>query len=211
MRRRVVRGLHVHIDGGRYAPVLLPISTVAGARITTIEGLSVGRSPTRCNSVGSPSRCLNVAIAVRHVDGGGGPGCATSRGDEDDINSRHNQSMPLRDLIRGEARPFASEQARRQRIVNRAFWRCRGAVSLLRLWLPEGRSFLHARRRAAGGSSVSDGDPAQMVGIRIAPDGAVTVFFAHDRCGQGALTSLAMIVAEGWRLTPPRSPWKWRR
>ncbi len=58
----------VHVDGAAVRSCVLPVATVAGKRITTIEGLAwPGRraGATRCSRPGSTNRCRSAAIASR--------------------------------------------------------------------------------------------------------------------------------------------------
>src|ERR1700693_1252056 len=109
--------------------------------------------------------------------------------------------MPLRDLSAREARHFAGEPSRRQLIVNRALALSRRGF--IAATLSAGGSVLFYMR--VGSQSVAAASSAAILlngWIRIASDGAVTVFSRTTELGQGALTSLAMIVAEEWALDP---------
>jgi isoquinoline 1-oxidoreductase subunit beta len=109
--------------------------------------------------------------------------------------------MPLRDLSAGEARHFAGERPGRERTVNRALALSRR--SFMAATLAAGGSVLFYMR--AGSQPVTAGSPTAILlngWIRIAPDGAVTVFSRVTELGQGALTSLALIVAEELALDP---------
>ncbi len=109
--------------------------------------------------------------------------------------------MPLRDLSAGQARHIAGEQSERQRTVTRAL-----AVSrrgFIAATLGVGGSVLFYMRAGSQPVAAASARATLLNGwIRIAPDGAVTVFSRTTELGQGALTSLAMIVAEELALDP---------
>src|ERR1700674_5790143 len=109
--------------------------------------------------------------------------------------------MPLRHLSARYPRHFARERSNRQRTMNPNL-----AVSR--------RGFIGAALATSGsvlfhmsvGSRLAAASPPMAILlnglIRIAPDGAVTVFSRTTELGQGALTSLALIVAEELALDP---------
>src|ERR1700730_8028658 len=107
--------------------------------------------------------------------------------------------MPLRDLSAGEARHFAGERSGRQRTMNRALALSRRGF--IAATLAAGGSVLFYMR--ADSRPVTSPTAILLNGwIRIASDGAVTVFSRTTELGQGALTSLALIVAEELALGP---------
>src|SRR6202051_211536 len=109
--------------------------------------------------------------------------------------------MPLRDVSAGEARHFAGERSGRQRTVKRELALSRRGF--IAATLAAGGSVLFYMRMAIEPASAATSPSILLNGwIRVAPDGAVTVFSRTTELGQGALTSLALIVAEELALDP---------
>src|SRR5882762_4075975 len=199
MRRRTLRGLHR--PPRRAAGTLLcAADQCRGRRPHHDHRRLIGRSfAPAAAGVDRRAGAAMWLLSVRHVDGGGGPVARPAPAERGRHQFHHDQPMPLRDLSARQARHFAGEQSSRQRKVNRA-------VALSR------RGFIGATL-AAGGSVLfymrAGAQPAAAATaillngwIRIAPDGAVTVYSRTTELGQGALTSLAMIVAEELVLAP---------
>ena len=56
----------VHVNGKAERSCIMPVSSVEGASVTTIEGLAAGRrAQRRCSKPGSISRCRSAATASR--------------------------------------------------------------------------------------------------------------------------------------------------
>src|ERR1700676_728974 len=109
--------------------------------------------------------------------------------------------MPLRDLSAREAGHFAGERPGRQRTVKREWVLSRRGFVAATLGL--GGSVLFYLRLDDQPAAAASRTATHLNGwIRIAPDGAVTVFSRATELGQGALTSLALIVAEELVLDP---------
>src|SRR6202051_3765499 len=109
--------------------------------------------------------------------------------------------MPLRDVSAGEARHFAGERSGRQRTVKRELALSRRGF--IAATLAAGGSVLFYMRMANEPAAAATPPSILLNGwIRVAPDGAVTVFSRTTELGQGALTSLALIVAEELALDP---------
>src|ERR1700676_4211311 len=109
--------------------------------------------------------------------------------------------MPLRDLSAREAGHFAGERPGRQRTVKREWVLSRRGFVAATVGL--GGSVLFYMRLDNQPAAAASRPATHLNGwIRIAPDGAVTVFSRATELGQGALTSLAMIVAEELALGP---------
>src|ERR1700688_907600 len=109
--------------------------------------------------------------------------------------------MPLRDLSAREARHFAGERPGRQRTVKRELVLSRRGFIGATVGL--GGSVLFYMRLDNQPAAAASRTATHLNGwIRIAPDGAVTVFSRTTELGQGALTSLAMVVAEELALDP---------
>src|SRR3984957_8837741 len=108
--------------------------------------------------------------------------------------------MPLRDLSADQARHSAGERSSRQRKVNRAVALSRRGF--IGATLAAGGAVLFYMRAGAQPAAASATAILLNGWIRIAPDGAVTVYSRTTELGQGALTSLAMIVAEELALAP---------
>jgi isoquinoline 1-oxidoreductase beta subunit len=108
--------------------------------------------------------------------------------------------MPLRDLSASEASYFAGERSGRQRNVNRDALSRRSFIAAT---LAVGGSVLFYMRTASEPAAAATPQAILLNGwIRIAADGAVTVYSRTTELGQGALTSLALIVAEELALDP---------
>src|ERR1700719_1055506 len=109
--------------------------------------------------------------------------------------------MPLRDLSASEARYFAGERSGRQRHVNRELALSRR--SFIAATLAAGGSVLFYMRTASEPAAAATPQAILLNGwIRVAADGAVIVYSRTTELGQGALTSLALIVAEELALDP---------
>src|SRR5260370_40515272 len=109
--------------------------------------------------------------------------------------------MPLRDLSAGEARHFAGGRPGRHRTVTRELVLSRRGFVAATLGV--GGCVLFYMRLGSQPASAASPTATHLNGwIRIAPDGAVTVFSRATELGQGALTSLALIVAEELVLDP---------
>ena len=79
----------VHIDGEPTFSCLRPISTLEGARVTTIEGLVGGLRATRCRKRGSPSRRRSAATASP------GRSCARLRCSRRTLTPRGSRSLSI--------------------------------------------------------------------------------------------------------------------
>src|SRR5882757_6906600 len=200
MRRRTLRGLH---RPPRWAAgtLLCAADQCRGRRPHHDHRGLIGRSfAPAATGVDRRAGAAMWLLSVRHVDGGGGPVARQAAAERGRHQFHYDQPMPLRDLSAGEARHFAGEQSRRQRKVNRAVALSRRGF--IAATLAAGGSVLFYMRTGAQPAAASATAILLNGWIRIAPDGTVTVFSRATELGQGALTSLALIVAEELVLDP---------
>ena len=198
--RGVCGACTVHVDGAAMRSCITTVQSVARQRITTIEGLSadgrlhpvqqawIDEDVPQCGycQAGQIMMAASLLQVTPHPTDGQIVGC--------DVE----QSLPVRELSAHPPR----DPPRRQRPGQRKRAR-RCAMSRLRV---SRRAFLKAGGTAAGGLAIAyyvrgSGRPGRAGFrpngyVRVEPDGRVTIWAKNPDMGQGAKTSLPMMIAE---------------
>ena len=187
----------VHIDGQPVRSCVTPISSVAGKKVTTIEGLSPDRSAPDPAGLDRGRRAAVRLLPVRADHDRGGAAGQDGEPHRRRYRRGHaQQHLPLRNLSadpqggpscrRTEARREVRNERRQSNLSRRGFLRQRPR-GLLR-----SASSCPATRAAPKRPRASKLNAFVHVGT----DDVVTLFIHKAEMGQGTVTSLSMLLAE---------------
>ena len=193
----------VHIDGAAVRSCVMPVSAVAGKRITTIEGLAQGG---RLHKVQKAWVDLDVPavrlLPERHDHGGRRAPAREAAPDRRRHRRRDHQHLPLRHLPAGaRGDPRRGQGSVRETTMTRRNSRCRKSAaapssSAAPPSAAASRSDCAFRPSARRWCARPDGSPEITVWVVIRPDNTTVVRVVRAEMGQGTITGLAQLVAE---------------